>query len=497
MDTDSVFGRTHELVLADRDPTPAELPPDQTPDYLGFGPPGTPEATDGYYDNVGTGPLGGQAGPGNQSIRQALGTLTAFRRRYFGPIPADCPNPSQPLLLARYFNRGDLGIGREMHCIRNGCTQEAACFVRNYGGLDDNGEAAVLFNRIGESFEALRANKPFATVAMVERGQMPLRAPHKMIFVVYDANGELLNEAQLDNKGFNKSIPGNCLTCHGSADDFRNGEVRSAFFLPFDLDAFQFYSSDPASPLSREAQETAFQRLNRLVYFSDLYFNRDANELINGWYGGAIVFPSPTFQGHFVPRQWRESANTRQIYRHVVAATCRTCHISHTQDLVANLTFGSFAQFEALAPLVHTRVCVDHSMPNAEQTLNLFWRGTARPQLLNRMALPLGCQPVPPGAGAAAISHSAADGVAMGAPTLLSLKGLEASGGQMAPSESERVLLDYKNAICSCATAACARDTGARYVGEVARIDLRDRGVRSIFDAVAADVVACLQPVWR
>ncbi len=39
----------------------------------------------------------------------------------------DDPSP------AIYFNKGDLGIGREMHCSYNACTQETACYVRNYG----------------------------------------------------------------------------------------------------------------------------------------------------------------------------------------------------------------------------------------------------------------------------------------------------------------------------------------------------------------------------
>jgi hypothetical protein len=165
--------------------------------------------------------------------------------------------------VAIYFNRGDLGIGREMHCIRDN-DDETACYVLNFGARD----GTPRFNSIGDSLQALNAHKPFATVAMVERGKMKADDPNKVFFVVYDANGKLLDTAPLDNKGFNTFIPGNCLVCHGSGSAYTpsklgpDGEtvedgpkVVGARFLPFDLSSFLYFSSDSENKFSREKQE--------------------------------------------------------------------------------------------------------------------------------------------------------------------------------------------------------------------------------------------------
>ena len=38
--------------------------------------------------------------------------------------------------MTTYYNKGDLGIGREMLCINNGCNLELACYVMNFGKRD-------------------------------------------------------------------------------------------------------------------------------------------------------------------------------------------------------------------------------------------------------------------------------------------------------------------------------------------------------------------------
>jgi hypothetical protein len=410
-DSDGKEGVTRQLVLTDYEPTPTRPVDDprtpgneaaKTPNYLNRKEPPSPDKeaqkaeTESYYRSV----LTSETGTEGPSIADGLPTLLAFIDRYFRPVPSDpnsdCDELSIPETIAKYFNKGDLGLGREMHCTQNWCSKETACYVKNFGKRD----GTPVFDNKAESFEALKANKPFATVAMVERGKMgegvPNRdAPNKVFFVVYghnqDGSTHLLKEAPLDNKAYNTFIPGNCLVCHGTASSYSSSaqgspHVNGAYFLPFDLQAFEYYSSDSTNALSRAKQELSFNRLNKLVYFSDLWFLPSAGELINGWYGGHGL--NSTFTNDFVPSGWNQNDNTRQLYKKVVAKTCRTCHISDANPALAFNTYTDFSNFKGL---VYDSVCKSHRMPNSEQSLKVFWRSSARSHLLNRLELPGGC----------------------------------------------------------------------------------------------------------
>ena len=157
-------GNSDEIVLADPDPTPTEQGPADTPDYLNRKDLLTLSETSRYCQSVGTDPQGS-----GKSITSAFPTLESFKRRYF-EAAASCTNSLQgPEYTATYFNQGDLGLGREMHCVRNECTGETACYVKNYG----NPDGTPIFDDVDKAAAAVQAHKPFATVAMVERGDMP------------------------------------------------------------------------------------------------------------------------------------------------------------------------------------------------------------------------------------------------------------------------------------------------------------------------------------
>jgi len=425
------------IVLADINPdrtnqeasgnrcVPHELNPDPpndptnpcTPNYLSanqnvlFFPPDTPDqkiqqrqATMEYYQQVGTAADGKGA-----SIAAALGTLQKFRQRYFAPF--QCNNLlNEPEAVTTYYNKGDLGIGREMHCINNNCPDssgrsrgELACYVMNFGKRD----GTARFGDKAEAQVAVQLRKPFATVAMVER-QNILGRPNSVFFVVYDANGNLATSAQLDRKGYNTSIPGNCLQCHGINSRYTAHaahEVSRAIFLPFDLDSFEFFSDDPNSALSlsRAAQEGAFRAQNRMVHsFSRLFLLEDARKLIEGWYDNDLF--NGTFNGDFVPSEWSSTEQQKQLYREVNARTCRTCHISYEPAPDGEgfnrpgLQFGTYQEFVDLWPLIKLSACgpinVVRAMPNAEQTLRQFWTTAARAQLFAQVPNAFGdCAP--------------------------------------------------------------------------------------------------------
>jgi hypothetical protein len=354
------------------------------------------QATMDYYQTIGTAPDGSVFG---RSIVASLGTLQKFRERYFAPFQCNS-DANEPEAATTYYNKGDLGIGREMHCINNGCSLELACYVRNFGTR----EGTARFGDKAEAEVAVKNDKPFATVAMVERGRAS--PPVRVFFVVYDPNGNLQFDAQLDRKGFNTSIPGNCLQCHGINSSYlqqENHAVLRAMFLPFDLDSFEFFSEDPNSALSRVRQESAFRAQNRMVEFnSRLGRLPDAERLIEGWYNGDLF--RGTFNGDFVPPGWSASPQQQQLYRNVYARVCRTCHIGYEPvsmdgasaglagDRRLGLQFGTYQQFVdplqagGYWPLIQLHACGTSindpkSMPNAEQTLRLFWTTAARAQL--------------------------------------------------------------------------------------------------------------------
>jgi len=238
---------------------------------------------------------------------------------------------------------------------------------------------------------------------MVERQFIP-GFPNSVFFVVYGANMDLATDARLDRKGYNTSIPGNCLQCHGINSRYTAHaahEVRRAIFLPFDLDSFEFFSDDPNSALSlsRAAQEGAFRAQNRMAHdfsrLSQLKDNADARQLIEGWYNNDLF--TGTFNGDFVPPGWSGTEQQKQRYLKVYARACRTCHISYetapTNDSddagrnVPGLQFGTYDLFVQLWGLIQPRACGQNinapigAMPNAEQTLRQFWTTAARAQL--------------------------------------------------------------------------------------------------------------------
>jgi len=490
------------LILADNDPTPDSF--GLGPIYLNrkpfpivdrstspcldlFGCPDV-QLTRAYYDSVGTNQFGRGA-----SISRALPTLNHFIRRYF-EIPSQCvvrlPGQLSDDVRAQYFNNGDLGIGRSMVCAKSGtgrgCRNETACYVKNYVAKDIKG--LPNFGDVSGAFAALVSNPdaPLATVAMVSRGSMPVDAPDKVFFVVYDnavnqKHPPLAYSAPLDNKGYNRFIPGNCLVCHGSGGSITSDSpnnpfiatavsVKQAYFLPFDIKSFRFFFGDAG----RALQETEFKRLNQFVYLTDIGRNHAAGELIRGWYGGPD-FPRQTFDDNFVPQGWSRRDASRQLYRHVVAPYCQTCHISHSQDSVFDpspLRFGTFDDFALFRGLIYSDVCVKHEMPNAEQTLKLMWGSSARPQLLSRLSLPFGCGLNTPGAGRTAVLAGAAS-----------------------PASAAQVFGDYKEDSCACDTRACLIAVDERFVGKFAAMRFDDPSAAEAIAVLKSEAVACRHKV--
>ncbi len=329
-----------------------------------------------YYGTVGT----SATGAGN-SIANEIATLSAFRNKYH----FDSPTAG---VTAKYYNRGDLGLGREMHCIDITAEQQVACYVTNYAAGPAGSEFTFGFSP-AIAFDNMDLQRPVATVAMVFRNQVS--GANRIFFVVYDGAGNLVDNAPLDRHGLNfangfaangntnpdpasfgtpgvnlnNHIPSNCLNCHGGAYSEGAKTVSGAQFLPFDLDQFDYRD---VSGETREDQEGSFRALNQIVRkVASAAGGTSLVTQLDGWYGNASHLPtlSGSFDSSYVPPGWNNSNAERDVYRNVVRRSCRGCHV------VSPISFDAASGFPAASV---SNLLLSHSMPHALQTQRQFWQ---------------------------------------------------------------------------------------------------------------------------
>ncbi len=255
---------------------------------------------------------------------------------------------------AIYYNAGDLGFGREMHCRKSGL--DVACYVANHGlGASTPPEAAVN--------DAIANQNTLPTVAMVYKNALAGQ-PNDVSFYIYAPDGTRLNSVALDGEG-EKFTPQLCLPCHGGIYDKPTHSASDAHFLPFDVASFR-YSAQPGFRLSD--QQEAFRQLNAMV--------REANpapliaELVDGWYGGNVNVPGTQFNANFVAPGF---AGDPGLYNNVIKPDCRMCHIAQTFAL-STTTDVAAAQYAVFAGFY---------MPHSQLTSQNFWNSPAPTYLAN------------------------------------------------------------------------------------------------------------------
>jgi hypothetical protein len=308
------------------------------------------------------------AGADTAAYYQAIAaptTLAAFMQLYgFGAGEAT----------ARYYNAGDLGIGRDMHCKATTTpVGGVACYVRNYGvfeGSDGDALAALV-----------AAGTPLATVVMVYAP--PIDAPNAVSFIVYDGAGNLQTQAKLDVAGNNQSIPQNCINCHGgqSRYDATAHAVTNARFLLFDPASFEF----AAAPLDLASQADSFRALNRLVQAAG------ATDATTHAIDGMFPQNNSPYDATFVPAAWSKTPSDARVYREALVPFCRSCHTTMT----GQLAFETPADLRALATNTVTRACGSgpHGMPAAQQTSLRFFSSPARALLVTWLGAAGACEP--------------------------------------------------------------------------------------------------------
>jgi hypothetical protein len=381
--------------------------------------------TDNYYNSIFIDPEGDGGwnpdGSAVQTIATGLNTLQKFKDKYFTGWAGGETR-------ATYYNRGDLGLGRDMHCVdrtSNTLDGQIACYVTNYVAAPKsaNGKFSELSFGLSPNiaFENFAANKPVATVAMVFRNRAAIFGRDKVFFVVYDAAGNKTNNAPLDRHGlaffnefdantnptpnaqlfgtpgatFNNHIPSNCLNCHGGTYQNTNTglpRVSDAFFLPFDLDQFDYKD---ATGLRRAEQQTKFRQLNqmaRTVALQSANVNHSIVQQIDLWHGNTnhsqtLVnnFDAAGLGNNKVPPGWQSAASPQKerdiaVYKSVVRRSCRGCHMALKNTDKPNVRFESANDFQIYADLSALYI-KNHLMPHALQTQREFWQGGQREPL--------------------------------------------------------------------------------------------------------------------
>ena len=317
--------------------------------------------TDRYYDVV-----------------DAPRTLSELRRRFGFDTNQE--------VVAFYYNLGDLGIGREMHCTTfddgNG-SNGTACYVRNYGVRGNVGDFS------GDAESAMRGLEEgrgsFASVCMVKFGST-LADPNgnDVQFFVYDANEQLVNRAQLDTFASNDAIPVNCLNCHGGKYDRSTSTITGATFLPFDPEAFLF---SEVRGLGLDDQQDAFRQLNEMM--KNAGSPPGTRQFVDGAYGGKADIAGTSPNLDFIPAGWAIDDEAKTVYREVYKPFCRTCHTSQW----GQFAFMTYEDFKAAGDKSLHSVCATKEMPLAEATMINFWASPARAYLLNAIDSNASCSP--------------------------------------------------------------------------------------------------------
>ncbi len=296
---------------------------------------------------------------------------------------------------AVYYNAGDLGIGREMHCLSDSARK--ACYVTNYAdrvppGNDPTkrifaGSQANINDALANAvkgFQGVAGSDPIATVAMIEA---TVNGAPNVEFMVFGADGLLSDTATLDMSAHpNDQVPTNCMTCHAGNGALNGGTVSNAHFLPFDLDSFQYSTQ---SAFTESAQLESFRKLNAVVQITS--HSQAMTDLLNGWYPpNGPATSAATFNGDFVPANWTNRP-TNEVYNYGIKKYCRTCHLGQTIT-----DFGTPTQLtnlEAAGHVVTNYLCDTHLMPQALVTQNNFWNSSARAHFLGFVGANRDCAP--------------------------------------------------------------------------------------------------------
>jgi hypothetical protein len=306
--------------------------------------------------------------------RKSAPLTLASWKQIFG-FPARMPDESlekyrQRIGAAIYYNRNELGLGRELGCADFVDGQDAtgapliglACFVTNFG--------AIFRDEVHALAMALEGATPRNTVCITYRPSM--EPGYQVQFYTYGADGRRQEWAQLDTLG-PRPHPQVCINCHGGSYDSIKHLARDARFLPLDPNLVGF-SNDPSTARDRATQEDPIRRINAAALRTPL---ADAQrDMLQQLYFGGVQTPGVASQVEWTPAGWSGTPADRELYNKVVKPYCATCHLGLEHGLGGAVSpshhfFDSSSAF--LGFPMSAVVCGNFSMPNAQPTIMALW----------------------------------------------------------------------------------------------------------------------------
>jgi hypothetical protein len=274
---------------------------------------------------------------------------------------------------AVYFNAGDLAFWRGMHQKTNG-TRSAyyvSNFTRDVDAIDDiDGTPSPLaIATVAMEYSQIRVGTATSTNAVTK-------------FYVFNAAGDLINNADLDGYG-PKFTPGLCIECHGGdeldwstipIDEYETVPGAMPSFLPFDTKSFHF-SNQVGS--TKPDMQTPIRLLNQKSLST--YQTQAIKDFVYASYNtpnGSATLNNVNYNEIATVNNWSSTApvNTvlpQDFYINVIGTSCRTCHASRSDP---NLWFDTQASFQNQGATIASAVCgTNKYMPNAKVTFISFW----------------------------------------------------------------------------------------------------------------------------
>jgi hypothetical protein len=319
-------------------------------------------------------------------------TLDAWKAVFgFSPRAADesLATFRQRTGVVTYYNKNELGLGRELACAPFVDTTSAdgspllglACYVTNYGAFFRDQHTALA--------QALLGRDARNTVCITWR---PGLAPgYEVQFYVYGPDGHRMDWAQLDTFGA-RAHPHICMSCHGGAYDQERHLAKFARFLPLDPNVVVFASEGEApAPLTRAGQEERIRSINAATLQTPL--TPAQRELIASLYDGQVEVPGTVSRTTWAPTGWLSTAPDTEFFDQVVKPYCTTCHLALRNGLdgAVHPSYDMFLSAGGLRAFpVQAVVCGAFTMPNAQPTLINLWNTQREPIHLGGVAFASG-----------------------------------------------------------------------------------------------------------
>jgi len=270
--------------------------------------------------------------------------------------------PAAGEIVTYFYNAGDLGLGREMHCKTTGAN--LACYVTNYGVAFPPAAEPV-----GALASALGHVGPIASVAMEYDTAVPVN--ERVRFYVYPAGGTLALKAALDSEG-PKNVPQLCIACHGGNYDVGTHKALGSAFREFDVHSYLY----DATTWTLSNQQENFRRLNEMVYATAPNNATNTNDpirtLIDRLYDtcGGVHTGGCQADTSDAPFAWSAPGHDVNLYNTIIKPYCRACHVAQP----SYLDWTSPTNFTS--PFLENPVCINHDMPHGEVPFRKFWLST-------------------------------------------------------------------------------------------------------------------------